>query len=61
MTRYKSWMYDVRRISHGFWTFDLSPRPGAPTHYSIGEVHGSERDARRQARAAIDAEIAGLC
>ena len=57
MTRYKGWGYEVRAVHRGFWTYDLCRYLGGPTEYSIGEVHGNERDARLAARRAIDHEI----
>ncbi len=48
--------YQVRNIERGFWTFDLY-FPYEPPQYSVGEVHGDEREARRRARAAIQQEL----
>lgn len=49
--------YQVRNIERGFWTYDLY-LPGRPPFYSVGEVHGDEREARRRAKRALAAEEA---
>jgi hypothetical protein len=49
--------YEVRRISRGFWAYDLYPPHQSPL-YAVGEVHGDERKARRHAKAALKREIA---
>lgn len=48
--------FQVRRISRGFWTYDLY-LPDGRVHESVGEVHGDEREARRQARASLKVEL----
>lgn len=46
----------VRRVSRGFWTYDLIYCDEGYRHeYSVGECH-SRRDAEKRARAAANAE-----
>ena len=49
--------YQVRRIERGFWTYDLY-LPLRPPHFSVGEVYGNEREARRRAKAALQRDMA---
>ena len=49
--------YQVRQVERGYWTFDLYI-PGRVPHFSVGEIHGDERKARRSARASLLAELA---
>lgn len=50
--------YQVRNIERGYWTFDIYPGNGHPPLFSVGEVWGNEREARRRAKIALEDELA---
>lgn len=43
---------DVRKVSRGFWTYDIHFEDGRPPHVALGECH-SKREAIVHARRAV--------